>query len=225
MLCGGGFGHFPIFLGFVGIFWGTPANYFSDFGAILTIFGTIFGLVFVLPFLTENPEPPPKKNKMCGCVAVWGIFYLDPPPPAGGGVPHIAKNPYTAAWSLKLGYNRALKVAGSGPTPPPDGGGGALHYCCADVRGQRRFFARVYKTGFLENKTSAKAEPRKTEAFLILGGGSISRCAAWCRSLTGRGPRNFQREGAPGRPVPRRGAPAPPSAHAPRVPDSKGKMY
>ena len=29
---------FPIFLGFVGIFWGTPANYFADFGAILAIF-------------------------------------------------------------------------------------------------------------------------------------------------------------------------------------------
>ena len=29
---------FPIFLGFVGIFWGTPANYFADFGAILDHF-------------------------------------------------------------------------------------------------------------------------------------------------------------------------------------------
>ena len=29
---------FPIFLGFVGIFWGTPAIYFADLGAILTIF-------------------------------------------------------------------------------------------------------------------------------------------------------------------------------------------
>ena len=29
----------PIFLGFVGIFWGTPANSFADFGEFLTIFG------------------------------------------------------------------------------------------------------------------------------------------------------------------------------------------
>ena len=39
----------PIFLGFVGIVWGTPANYFADFGAILAIFDhfwAIFG-----PFL------------------------------------------------------------------------------------------------------------------------------------------------------------------------------
>ena len=37
---------FPIFLGFVGIFLGTPAIYFADFGAILAIFDhfwAIFG--------------------------------------------------------------------------------------------------------------------------------------------------------------------------------------
>ena len=52
-------GIFPIFLGFVGIFWGTPANYFADFGAILAIFDH-FRADFFLPFLTKNPETPQK---------------------------------------------------------------------------------------------------------------------------------------------------------------------
>ena len=41
---------FPIFLGFFGIFWGTPAIYFANFGAILAIVDhcwAIFGDVWV----------------------------------------------------------------------------------------------------------------------------------------------------------------------------------
>ena len=52
---------FPIFLGFVGIFWGTPAIYFADFGPILAIFWTTFGPFldhfwadFFLAFLVEK---------------------------------------------------------------------------------------------------------------------------------------------------------------------------
>ena len=89
---------FPIFLGFVGISWGTPANYFADFGAILAIFGPIldhFGAEFFFAFFDPKPPKPPK-NKVCGCVEVLGKFF-DPPP--AGGVPHITKIPYTAAWS------------------------------------------------------------------------------------------------------------------------------
>ena len=37
---------FPIFLGFVGILWGTPANYFADFGAILAIFDHFWAIFF-----------------------------------------------------------------------------------------------------------------------------------------------------------------------------------
>ena len=71
---------FPIFLELVGIFWGTPANYFADFGAILTIFNH-FGPFFFLPFLTENPENPQKQR----CMAVWRYGTLFIIAPAGGG--------------------------------------------------------------------------------------------------------------------------------------------
>ena len=55
---------FPIFLRFVGIFWGTPANYFADFGAILAIFDhfwAIFG-----PFLGRK-----KIVFFCRKMAFW----------------------------------------------------------------------------------------------------------------------------------------------------------
>ena len=44
---------FPIFWGFVGIFWGTPAIYFADFGAILAIFGPLWGRK-KMAFFTEK---------------------------------------------------------------------------------------------------------------------------------------------------------------------------
>ena len=62
---------FPILLGFVGIFWGTPANYFADFGQILGIFDhflTILGHIIFFAFF--DPKTP--KNKVCGCVEVLG---------------------------------------------------------------------------------------------------------------------------------------------------------
>ena len=84
------------FLGFVGIFWGTPAIYFADFGAILAIFDhfwTILGPIFFYTFFGRKSQKPPK-NKVCGCVEVLGKI-LTPPP--RGGVPHMTKNPHTAA--------------------------------------------------------------------------------------------------------------------------------
>ena len=59
---------FPIFLRFVGIFWGTPANYFADFGAIMAIFDH-FWADFYFTFFDRKSRKPPK-NKMRGCVAV-----------------------------------------------------------------------------------------------------------------------------------------------------------
>ena len=57
---------FPIFLGFVGIFWGTPAIYFADFGAILAIFDhswAIFGPF--LAFLAEKWHFGPEIRAEC----------------------------------------------------------------------------------------------------------------------------------------------------------------
>ena len=57
------FGHFPIFLGFVGISWGTPTIFLADFGAIMAIFDhfwAIFGPILFCRFFTENPENPRK---------------------------------------------------------------------------------------------------------------------------------------------------------------------
>ena len=45
---------FPIFLGFVGIFWGTPAIYFADFGAILAIFDHFWAILG--PFLGRKKK-------------------------------------------------------------------------------------------------------------------------------------------------------------------------
>jgi len=45
---------FPIFLGFVGIFWGTPEIYFADFGAILAIFDHFWAGNFFVYFLPKN---------------------------------------------------------------------------------------------------------------------------------------------------------------------------
>ena len=76
---------FSIFLGFVGIFLGTPANYFTDFRAILTIFDhfwTILGPIFFAFFDRKSLKPP--KNKVCGCVEVLGKLFFDPPPRGGG---------------------------------------------------------------------------------------------------------------------------------------------
>ena len=39
---------FPIFVGFVGIFSGTPVNYFVDFGAIVAIFDHFWTIFFCL---------------------------------------------------------------------------------------------------------------------------------------------------------------------------------
>ena len=54
---------------------------------------------------------------MGGCVAVWQICVLDPPPPPRGeGVPHITKNTYTAtaAWIPCLRSKTSVDRANKG---------------------------------------------------------------------------------------------------------------
>ena len=49
---------FPIFLGFVGIFWGTPAIYFADLGAILAIFDHFWAIFEGAPLGAVGPTAP-----------------------------------------------------------------------------------------------------------------------------------------------------------------------
>jgi len=59
---------FPIFLGPVGIFWGTPVIYLADFGATLPIFAH-FWADFLNLFFTEKSKPPEKQGGwLCGNV-------------------------------------------------------------------------------------------------------------------------------------------------------------
>ena len=96
---------FPIFLGFVGISWGSPTILLADFGAILAIFDhfwAIFGPFlgrFFFPFLTENPETP---QSMLGT----RLRYKDFPYacyPRGGGCYRISRTRARAHASLFLG--------------------------------------------------------------------------------------------------------------------------
>ena len=62
-------------------FLGDPRQLFRQFWGNFDHFWTIFGPNYFLPFLTENPQNPQKIR----CVAVWRIFYIDPPPRGGRG--------------------------------------------------------------------------------------------------------------------------------------------
>ena len=73
--CGG---HFPNIFRICWNFLGDPRELFRRFWAFWTIFGpNIFCL-----FCRKSRKP--QKNKIYGCVAAWGNFYIDPAPRGGG---------------------------------------------------------------------------------------------------------------------------------------------